>query len=347
MGAHDLSRPTALQLAVRMEEQIQRDRMAAGARFLGADDAARRFGVRKAVANQALQILAHRGLIVRKPRLGAVVAARPVATPDLARIVIVTQVDYRDAEAQQEGAVISGLQSVFPGADVQMQTLAGPDAENQMDGLIRDALKSEVRSGIILIRGSLSVQLKLAASGLPSVVYGSAWPGVKLSSINLDNAAIATLLARALFETGSDRLLLLRRDRASPGENALLQGTIDATRELDWPLEVLELPDSRKTAQSVLQDYGRTGGPKWAVLAATPMLARTACKAMPRRPVACGSIHPVTGHPRVLRCETELGFQQHGTLLGELLRESDAPTRAHELACRLNPQSTNSHHETP
>ena len=339
MNQRELPRPAALQLALRMQDQIGRGRFPPGAKYLGAETAARHFGVRKAVANQALQILAHRGLVIRKPRLGTIIAARPAATPDLARIVLVTQVDYPGTEGQQEGAITSGLQSVFPGSDVQLHNLEGSEASDRIANLIRDALKSSTPSGLIVIRGSLAVQQSAAESGLPSVVYGSVWPGVKLSGLNVDNAAIAMQLTRALFERGAKRVLLLRRDRTSPGENDLLQGAIDVSREMARQLDVLELPESKKLVRAAVRQHLSTVDDDCAVLAATPFLAAAVGRLMPLGAIACGSIHPVPGNPQILRCAADLDFRQQGQMLGQLLQRPEEPTLVQKITCHLMPQS--------
>ena len=334
-------RPAALQLAVRMQKQITGERLQPGARYLGAEAAARHFRVRKAVANQALQILAQRGLLIRKPRLGAIIAEPTTTPPHLGRIVLLTQADHPDTEGQQDGAVVSGLQTEFPGADVHLQTLSGQDAATHVEQLIGEALKSKVSNGLILIRGSAEIQRRVAEGGLPAVVYGSVWPGVTLSSLNVDNAVIADMLTRALVQQGARRLLLLRRDRATPGENALLQGTLDAARSIGVPLDVLELPAASELIQIALQSRLSRPDSRCAVLAATPALARGACRLLPERSVACGSIHPVLGRSRVLRCLPDTDFRDQGKLLGRLLLQRlqypEAAAEHQTLTCHLKP----------
>ncbi|MHA1547520.1 MAG: hypothetical protein ACTSYE_01170 [Alphaproteobacteria bacterium] len=332
-------RPVALRLATKLQEHIRKDGLKPGDTFLSAEVAARQFGVRKSVANQALQILAHRGLVVRKRKLGAVIAPATDRQPELQRIVLVKQIDYPDSGAPSDGAITSGLQSIFPGADTQLFAASEPDPAKRIDQLIRNALQDRTPSGFIVMRGSPTIQASIADSGIPAVVHGSVWPGVELPSVNVDNRSIGVMLTEVLLTRTSGAILLLRRDRTSPGENELLQGTLDATRNAGRRLEVLEAPETARSVRIALRDRLSSIGDDCAVLAATALLASQAVRQVPPARVAVAAIRAAPGHPRLLRCEADLDDHQQGEMLGRLLRKTDRPPGRNMIPCHIFPRT--------
>ena len=82
--------PRAVALADKIQEEIESRGMKPGDSFMTTAETARMHRVNTATANHALQILAHRGLIERRQRVGTIISRRDkaVGPPQIKRIRI-------------------------------------------------------------------------------------------------------------------------------------------------------------------------------------------------------------------------------------------------------------------
>lgn len=280
-----------LQLAGELQADLARRRLKPGARFLSVDEVVAARSVRRDVANKALQILAQRGLIVRRPRVGAVVCAPPAAAT-LARVHLLAQEDDPQAEAHDFTGVVLGLQSRLPGCDVRFAALSAGDMARQVDAVIRAAMRARAPEGFILVRCAYALQRQVADCGLPAVVAGSTWPGLPLPSVNIDNEAAGVLHAAALWAKGCRRILLLRRERLVPGEACFARGVRTEMARRGAPADAvdqIELPSEPAVVRAALAAWPAGGA--FGVVAATVTMAKVARSALPPQvPVHVGVV---------------------------------------------------------
>lgn len=332
-----------LELAAELEAELVRRRLSPGDRFLSVREVAAAHQVRRDVINKALQVLARRGLIERKPRMGAIVRDSAAQQVSLAQVHWVTQEDWSETESRDATPVVLGLQRRLGGCPVRTLTLSGAMLESKLGALLAAACRARRPEGFVLIRCGLVVQRRVAASGLPVVVHGSVWPGVPLPWINLDNEAAGRLHAEALWARGVRRILLIRRDRLVPGEALFARGVRAALAERGAKADAvdhMELPSVPEVVRAALAEWPPSG--RMAVIAATRVLADAARSVLPAAvPVHVGV---VSGGPDETGCPyphvTEgISPESEGELLAEAmlasLRPAAAPAVQRLLSVRL------------
>lgn len=223
-------RPTVPALASRLEELILERGLAPGDRFLTAAEAAAHLRVRRDAANRALQVLAQRGRIERRQRRGATVTEPPEQAPVLARVLVLVQEDHeRDLVRFPEAAQV-GLHGALVGCDLRVEVVPTGGASGIVEPLVREALRGGERTGLVLVRCDYPTQRLARDSGLPAVLHGTPYAGIGLPSVDVDGKQAGTLLVESLIARGAERIVVVRRDRALPGDRAFMAGARAAVR---------------------------------------------------------------------------------------------------------------------
>ena len=232
-------------LAAWLDGLITARGLAPGDPFLTTEEAARLLKVRRDSANRALQVLVQRGRIERRQRVGATVAQAGLAPPALARVHVLVQEEHGRGGGSYPAATQVGLHSVFPGSEVELHVVPGAGARPLLEPLVRDALARPRPEGLVLVRCAYPTQRFAQDCGLPAVVHGSTYSGIELSSLDVDGEQLGRLQAGALLAAGGERIVVLRRDRALPGDRRFLTGLREAAAREGLAcdeLDELELP---------------------------------------------------------------------------------------------------------
>lgn len=213
-------RPSVPHLAGQLAAFIEERGLVPGDRFLTTEEAARHLKVRRDLANRALQVLAQRGQIERSQRIGARVAEPGRAPRTFDRVHLVTQVNHPRTQTWSSAAFQVGLHTALPGCEIDVNQVSAEGAA----GVLREALRQRTPEGLVLVRCDYPTQRLAADSGLPAVLHGSPYAGITLPSVDVDGAQMGQLQAEALIRHGCDRLVVVRRDRALPGDRAFMSG---------------------------------------------------------------------------------------------------------------------------
>lgn len=224
-------RPSVPDLAARLADLIGERGLVAGDRFLTTEEAARLLRVRRDLANRALQVLVQRGRIERSQRIGSRVLASPAEPATFERVHIVVQANHPRASAQTSPALQVGLHAALPGCEVDLQVLPSGDHAARLGDLTRQVLQRPRPEGLVLVRCDYPMQRLAADSGVPSVLHGTPYAGIALSSIDVDGHQMGRLQAESLVERGCERLVVVRRDRALPGDRAFMKGLREVASE--------------------------------------------------------------------------------------------------------------------
>ena len=225
MDREDHNIPRIVQLARRIEHDIQDRNLRAGDAYLTAAQTARMLGVSTTIANRALQFLARNGRLDRRQRRGTF-----VAEPDsgangrtIQRVHLVVHQRYMKTEGLLADGVIVGLQSELPGVDVSFNFMPPGSEREYVEELAGTIMQSGQPEGLVLVRANLEVQQMVAQSGLPAVVYGTPYRSIShLSFVDADQHAIGRLLAEHALTQQARRLLVVMRDRMLPGDSPYL-----------------------------------------------------------------------------------------------------------------------------
>ncbi|MFT7680182.1 MAG: DNA-binding transcriptional regulator YhcF (GntR family) [Planctomycetota bacterium] len=220
-------RPSVPQLAGQLGAEIAARGLLPGDRFLTTEEAARHLKVRRDLANRALQVLVQRGLIERSQRIGARVVEPSQATRIFDRVHIVVQGNHPRVQTIPSPAFQVGLHGALPGCEIDVEQVSAEGAA----AVLRGVLRKSTTEGLVLVRCDYPTQRLAQDCGLPAVLHGSAYAGIDLPSVDLDGEQMGRIQAQALIEKGSERLVVVRRDRALPGDRAFMTGFRSAAEE--------------------------------------------------------------------------------------------------------------------
>lgn len=227
-------------LAERVIEDIHGRGLSVGDRYLTGEEACTAFHVGKAMLNNAFKLLADRQYLIRKRKAGTYIGPEfptaEVARIDTYRSVInvvhvLMPMDYFRANYIAGSVFVEQILAAIPGVSVQIHHIADADLHSYTVDLVgRLGAQTGRQHGLILLRSPRESQMVVQDSGLPAVVFGSTYPGVKrLCSIDIDQVAAGRLAARAALSQGHDTFALIMRNHWRHGDNLLLEGF---TREL-------------------------------------------------------------------------------------------------------------------
>ncbi len=218
-------KPSIVELADRIEGDIRARGLQSGDSYLGLLETKRMLGVGTDSANRALQLLAQRGLLVRKQRKGAVVANLNGHTSgcSIDRVHIVSQKDFVKKEGLFADGQILGIQSEIPEAEIVINLLPTQNDAEYVEKLVHRAIGVTGVHCFLLVSSTFVAQQIFSESGLPVVVGGSLYPSiVGLPKIDLDHHQEGSMMANHLLERGCRKFLVLMRDKSTPGEPLVL-----------------------------------------------------------------------------------------------------------------------------
>ncbi len=220
---------------------IQERQLQPGDPFLTTEQAAKHLQVRREVANRALQVLVHRGQIERRQRIGAVVAPPRQGAPRLQQVHFVIQEDHLPDRSSYSDTAQVGIHSALPGCAVDLIRVPSGEAKRVLEPVLKRSLQQPRPEGYCLVRCDYPTQRLVADSGLPAAVHGTPYAGIELPSVDVDGHQMGLLQGKALFGNGSEKIVVLCRDRILPGDRCFLAGLREATRLARAPGDSLEV----------------------------------------------------------------------------------------------------------
>ena len=338
-----VEKPRIVQLADLIQDDIRHRGLQPGDAYLTVVETARMLHVNTSAVNSALQLLAQRGILERKPRKGACVARRKTRAsgPSVKRVHLVVHRAFLRTEGMLVDGTIVGLQRVLPAADIQFN-FAPPDGdEAYIDELITQARRSPAPEGFVLVRSTLLVQRRMAESGLPVVIAGSRFPSITgLPWVDRDQRRAGAMLTEHVVGRGHRKVVVLLRERTGPGDAAFLEGVTDVLGAAGMPIKafaVRNLPADEAAVQAEVEGLLTEGG-GWGIVARNELLALGAARAVENRGQIPGRDVAITiadvyrrgaeNPPMFPYIRSVLNAEEIGTHLGRLLAEQ---------ACGLRP----------
>lgn len=323
--------PRIVQLAEQITADIRRRRLKPGDSYLTTAETARLLGISTTAANRAMQLLVQRQVLHRRQRAGTTVAA-PTETrqgPALRRVHLLFHRRYLETEGLLADGRVIGIQSELPGADIQFSFPPEGGELPHVEDVIRRALAAPSPEGIVASRASLEVQRALAASGLPVVLAGTAFPSVQgLPWIDRDHCQIGRVLTEHLLASGARWLAVFNRERMLAGDHQTFDAVRDVLAEAGLPGNALTLRclpyDAEAVATEVrlLMESNRAKG--GILCRGTPLadaVTATLAEVRPaQRPaLAVCDVFAKSGPSPYVTASPLLGPQEWGARLGRLL----------------------------
>ncbi|MDD3587083.1 MAG: GntR family transcriptional regulator [Thermoguttaceae bacterium] len=213
-----------LELAQRLECDIKARVLRPGDAYYSTQEAAEFLGVARIYANNALKLLEKRQLIIRRQRLGAL-----IATPVVLERTTVQQVHFIVPEHYfyQEGAgsqqILMGLQEKLTDASISYCFVRPENEAEKVANLVHLAQSHGGTEGFILVASSWQSQQMMEKSGLPAVIHGTRYIGIsKIQSIERDHRNGLHQVVQYLRKRGRRHWSLFMRERIHPGDSVLL-----------------------------------------------------------------------------------------------------------------------------
>mgnify|MGYP003148474345 FL=1 len=217
-------KPAIVDLAERIQTDIQARKLKPGDPYFTTSETARSFQVSGTTANRALQLLTQRRVLVRKQRAGTFIAEPgKKQSYGLKCVHLVVHQKFLEREGLLADGIVIGIQREMPDAELQFNFLPHREEEVYVQEIVNRALKSSEPEGFVLQRAQVGVQRILEESGLPTVVNGLLQPSISgLAQIDRDQEQIGRLLIQELLRKKCTRILIVLRDQVTAGDHQLL-----------------------------------------------------------------------------------------------------------------------------
>src|SRR5262249_21831785 len=145
------------------------------------------------------------------------------------RVRLLLHQQHLQAEGLLADGRVMGIQRELPGADIQFAFLPPGGEAAHIERLIQEALAAREPEGFVAARASLEAPRLLAASGLPVVLAGTAFPSVPgLPWMDRDHRQVGRLLAEHLLACGARWIALFMREQMLYGDHLVFDAVRDA-----------------------------------------------------------------------------------------------------------------------
>ena len=162
-----------------------------------------------------MQVLAKRDYLVRQRSRGTFVGPKfegNGSNASLDVVHILMAIDYHLTQTVSTDVFADAFMRCLPGTVMNIQFVPTENAESYAERAVRRMAESDQVEGVVIIRGSRHVQQCIQESKIPAVVYGQVYPGIELSSVKHDQAAVGRLMGEYVIRKGFKRCVLLTRN---------------------------------------------------------------------------------------------------------------------------------------
>jgi DNA-binding LacI/PurR family transcriptional regulator len=276
------------QLVQMIEHDLKNRGLSEGQPYLTADELGRQFSAHPRSVSRAMHVLAKRGVVVRKRGVGTFVGRKLIASATARRVSVSLLISAeRMRMGLLTGELIEGIVESAGSDQVHLNLLPETADVAYVQRLLDETRESDDRHGFVLIGCRREIQEAVAASHLPTVVFGGVFPGTaSLPSVDVDQRELGCQLARYLIDRGRDRMALFTRELWLPGDNLYHDGIRQARNEspgqrADMVLRSIA-PSSKEVAAGVIAEVLRGEERPNGIICRGPFFAEAAVLAAER-----------------------------------------------------------------
>lgn len=276
-------------IAAEIERDISKRGLRPGDRYLTASEASKVFSVSSMKVHRAMQELAGRELLVRQRSRGTFVGPKFRSSShvhaSLDSLHLVMDMDYHVTQNFTTDTLVGEFSRSIPNAAIEVHHVQENVAIRHVNKVI-DRIGDSQREGLVLVRCSRDVQQRVSESGIPSVVFGQAYPGVNLSCVMHDQETVGRLLAEAALSRSNRSIILFTHARWRYGDHAMIDKATEALGAAGVKLQELKirsLPPERAAIQQVVQEELRQDDPPSVFLCRSDFYARIVSEMIVRR----------------------------------------------------------------
>ena len=221
-----MSIKTTEDLAKAIIEDIRYQNLKMGDRYLTAKEVSDKFSVSTVTAHRAMVALSDQNIVIRKRKSGTFIGPGFVSDPDLDNDAIhVIHVLLDKAYSKYYPTVFNSFSDACEDilGDCTLEFHMVPERESLQftRRLIGQINESDYNEAIILIHSSEKVQKSLQESQIPTVIFGSAFPGIEHSTLDLDQKKIGAKIAQSLIDKKCSKIFLINYCSWRQGDNIL------------------------------------------------------------------------------------------------------------------------------
>lgn len=274
-------------LVAQLEDDIRRRGLRPGDRYLTAIEVGKLLDVSPMTANRAMKILADRALLVRHRSRGTFVgpgaAPAEVEPHPFDAVHLLIALDYRQSALGSSDSLVEAFTEALPGAAVELHFIPEQSALRYTTILLErfSAESAPSSHGIVLVRCSRSVQALVADATIPAVVYGQAYNGIALSSLEHDQSAIGRQMASYALERGRRTFAIITHSRWRRGDNLMLDAVTETLAQSEIGIGDLQirsiLPD-QDAVREAFHEIFDAKSPPTALLCRSDHFATIGCQ---------------------------------------------------------------------
>jgi DNA-binding LacI/PurR family transcriptional regulator len=357
-------------LAEILEDDIRRRRLRPGDRYLTAAEAGQQFAVSSMMVDRAMRKLANGELLVRHRGRGTFVGPKAsqdsTASQPFDVVHLLVAMDLPDTNSFPGDEVVNAVRAALPEVAVQVHYIPAVRSDEHVRQALERLGGGSDSEGFLLIRSSRQVQSLVQDAGVNAVVYGRAYPGVRLPWIEHDQEQVGHLLGEYVLERGFRHCVLITRCQWRFGDNVMLDAFKSVLSLGQFTLKDVEtrsIPLDQATINAVVEEsLGRINSPTIfvcrhdayanAALSAVARVGRTFSHDVGVVSGSSSSANNVCPYPRVvpvlslrvqiahaiaLLCEAKEGKPLRSTVLPVAFYESNEriPTESLPFAARI------------
>jgi len=229
-------------VAKQIEQDIYRRQLRPGDRYLSTRQVKDVYGVKLAVAAQAMQRLVDHDVLVRRDRSGTFIGSRiqPARAHRVQTIYVVMPRERMDYSSTPLYMLVEAIHRQLPGCNVQYAYLPPSDEIGYLEELLAPVRGQAQITGFIAASCSHEVYAYLDQLGLPLVVFGTPESDQQhLPSVDLDGFESGRLLAQHLLDRGHENIAVFALGAGRQGDHDFLDGVVDALTTAKRPPNAL------------------------------------------------------------------------------------------------------------
>lgn len=214
-------------LVTLVEQDIQGRGLQPGDRYLTTQEVAGLFRVSTRLANDALQQLAEKDVVQRRPKSGTTIGmnASHTTPPALDVVHLLVRQSYFFAQRERLEKMVTGLAKELPGTSMQFSFVPAFNELGYVQRLIRSNDTTKMKAGYLIAVKSPELQDFFQRPQIPVVLLGTPFPGVtRLPFLDKDQREIGRLITARLIELGHRRIAVILRERRGYGDDLLVDG---------------------------------------------------------------------------------------------------------------------------
>ena len=246
-------------LAGRIEDDIRQRNLKPGDRYFDTAKIALMLRSDTMHVNRALQLMAKRKILERRPRVGTFInhIDSEVSVTKLQRIRMLVFDDFGFQQSLFDSGAIAGLHDALGNVRTQIDIISQSEQEDFFRDLEQQALREPGCEGFVLLHSSLLAQRWFAASGLPTVIWGYPMPSVEgLCYVDRDMSQLSRLMMKHAVNCGCQQIMVLLPDQFHGGDYCILDAMLDEFHASGLPGNALALrPVDKDIISSVVRGF--------------------------------------------------------------------------------------------